>query len=436
MRLRLFGKFLLAFWLTLIVMNLGTWLFYAANRTPHGRITTRAANPLLTLLAHTLERQGPIEADKARQLLQPMFRDRITIARETALTDPEPGDRMHMIRRATAPDGRTYILAYRYQTRFEPGPFAMPEGMLLILIVAGLLFSMALAHYVTRPLVALREGFNRIAQGDLKVRIQERVGRKGDEIADLALEFDSMAARLSQLVTARDRLLHDVSHELRSPLTRLQLAIGLARQDPRRTEDSLDRIDREARKLDEMVHELLALARAESGVDDDNDYFDPVALAASVIADARFEAQCTGNRIAFTPPVLAEECRPSVRGSAKLIWRAIENVVRNAVRFSPAGGLITVRVDLVESPLCYRFTIMDEGPGADAETIDTLFEPFVRADRAGIGLGLAIAKRAVLAHRGSINASNRPEGGFMVEIEIPAVTADPTTSAGLARPRA
>jgi two-component system OmpR family sensor kinase len=231
-----------------------------------------------------------------------------------------------------------------------------------------------------------------------------------------------MAVRLRQLITARDRLLNDVSHELRSPLTRLQLAIGLARQDPARTEDSLDRIDREARRLDAMVHELLALARVESGAADEvNEYFDPLAVVESVVSDAQFEAQMGSRSITVAMPGLEEQRRPSVRGSAELVRRAIENVVRNALRFSPTGGTVEVVVDIDQDPLRYRFAVADEGAGADAAALGKLFDPFVRGDPEGIGLGLAIAKRAILAHGGEIFARNRAEGGFVVEIQIPAV---------------
>jgi two-component system OmpR family sensor kinase len=231
-----------------------------------------------------------------------------------------------------------------------------------------------------------------------------------------------MAVRLRQLITARDRLLNDVSHELRSPLTRLQLAIGLARQDPSRTEDSLDRIDREARKLDAMVHELLALSRAESGAAEEvNEYFDPIAVVESVVSDAQFEAQMGGRSISVAMPGVEEPLRPSVRGSAELVRRAIENVVRNALRFSPAGGAVEVVVGIERDPLRYRFAVADEGAGADAAALGKLFDPFVRGDPAGVGLGLAIARRAILAHGGEISARNRAEGGFVVEIEIPAV---------------
>lgn len=424
MRIGLFYRILLAFWFTLLVVSLGLWLLIAVNRSPEARVVTRAAEPILTLLARTVETAGPAEAEHEVRLLEPRFRDRISITPQTVKAPPR-SDKTRMVRSATAPDGSFHVLAYRYPSQFQPGPFAIPMKVWLVNVAAGLLFSAALAFYLTRPVVVLREGLNRVAQGDLDVRLHDKVRGRSDEIADLARDFDFMTARLQQLMIARDRLLHDVSHELRSPLTRLQLAIGLARQDPRRTEDSLVRIEGEARKLEDLVHQLLALARAESGATDAADeYFDLIAVVESVVTDAQFEAQIGGKRVSFELPRLEEDQRLSVRGNAELIRRAIENVVRNALRFSPAGGAVQVTMDIDRTRLRYRCKVLDEGAGVDTGDLDQVFEPFVRGDSAGVGLGLSIAKRAVLAHGGEITVQNRPGGGFMVEIVLPALAHD------------
>jgi len=420
MRIGLFGKILVAFWLVLFLMGQGLWFLYAQERgflPSEERTAARVMPPLLTLLAERVKTTGVTEARREILLLPATFRDNITIA-------PVPAgatlkiDGLQFTSGAFAPDGREYRIVYTM-----PGKLAsslnIPNNVWLVSAVAGLLFSAALAHYLSRPLIVLREGFNRLANGDLEVRLCPEI-RGGDEIADLARDFDVMAARLGQLLTARDRLLHDVSHELRSPLTRLQQAIGLARQDPQRTQDLLDRVDREARKLDAMVHELLALARAESGVDE-GEYFDPITVAESVISDAEFEAQMRGRHIRTDIPQLDEHCRPSVRGNAELVRRAIENVVRNAVRFAPADSAVHVSIELIQAPLRYRFNVTDVGNGVDSDTLKKLFDPFVRGDTRGIGLGLAIAKRAIVAQGGVITARNRDTGGLVVEIELPAV---------------
>ena len=424
MRARLFWKILFAFWLTFICIILGLWFLFVANsdapRSREQANAERIAPPVLALLAHTVETEGLSGYGAAHRSLPPAVIDHIGIA---VMDGALPGSADHrtalLARKAIAPDGHPYRLFYHYELPRPFGLLDLPWQLLLVIAIASSLFSVFLAWYLTRPIKLLRDGFNRMAQGDLDVRLEHRVGRRRDEIADLAKHFDQMAVRLGQLVTTRDRLLHDVSHELRSPLSRLQLAIGLARQDPQRLEGSLDRIEHEATRLDALVRELLILARAESGADQIDEYFDPVAALESVLADASFEAQAKGTRIEVTLPEMASEDRPSVKGSAELFCRAIENVLRNALRFSPENGVVDVRIDFEAASQTYRFRIGDQGPGVSPADFKTLFDPFVRADRAGFGLGLAIAERAVNAHDGTIAARNKPSGGLLVEVTVP-----------------
>lgn len=423
MRLGLFGKILLAFWLTLLVMSQGLWLIYASE---HGlwrageQDEARIGPPVLALLARRVETDGAAEAERDLRLLPARLADNIHIAPSSTSVAAGRGA-LRVSRQATAPDGRAYVLTYLPPG--SRGSFDIPVSTLVVMAIGGLVFSVALAVYLGRPLARLREGLRRVARGDLDARLEDKLGRRGDEIADLARDFDVMTERLRQLLTARDRLLNDVSHELRSPITRLQLAIGLARQDPGRVADSLDRIEREACRLEAMVQELLTLARAETGAAErELEYFDPVALVERVVADARFEAQARGASVALTIPDIEEDLRPSVGGGAELIHRAVENVVRNAVRFSPAGGLVQVEVRLLDRPPRYAICVRDEGPGADPKALDRLFEPFVRGDAAGVGLGLSIAQRAVRAHGGTIAARNGGTRGLIVEVELPAAS--------------
>ena len=236
------------------------------------------------------------------------------------------------------------------------------------------------------------------------------MGRRRDEIADLAHDFDKMAIRLEELVAARDRLLADVSHELRTPLARLNLAIGLARQDPAKLATSLDRISGEAAKLDEMVGELLTLAKLESGQAKGEDYFNFAEIVKAVVQDARYEAQGKGVDVQIDIEPADENFEWIALGSGKLISRAIENIVRNAVRYSSEGG--KVRAVLRRDGATYNLKVTDEGPGIPDEAMAALFMPFgVSADGFGFGLGLAIAQRAVAVHGGSIAARNlKPKG--------------------------
>src|SRR5690606_29302852 len=207
----------------------------------------------------------------------------------------------------------------------------------------------------------MRSAVRRVANGDLETRIGERLGARRDELADLGRDFDAMTAQLQALIGAQQRLLHDVSHELRSPLARLQAAVGLAQQDPGRAGSMLERIEREARRLDELVGEVLALARAESGRETGaRAPLDIDELLAEVADDASFEAQTLGRSVRFTgaaPGTL-------IVGHAELLHRAFDNVVRNALRHTAPGSAVEIgsgfRGDMIE------IRIEDRGPGLPA----------------------------------------------------------------------
>jgi two-component system OmpR family sensor kinase len=205
---------------------------------------------------------------------------------------------------------------------------------------------------------------------------------------------------------------------LRSPLARLHLAIDLARQSPEKTAQSLERIRREADKLEEMVGEILALSKLESGVRTADEYFFVSEVARMVVDDARFEAQEKGVEIDL---VLGAGREAMMHGSGKLISRAIENVVRNALRFSRKGDRVTVELD--SNAAGTNLLIRDHGPGVEADQLQLLFEPFVQVGTnhgQGYGLGLAIAKRAVIAHGGAIKAARNPDSGLAITIWLPA----------------
>lgn len=289
----------------------------------------------------------------------------------------------------------------------------------LIHILSGLLVSLlsaaGLAWYIAKPIRQLRSAFEATAQGNLEVRIGQRMGRRRDELADLGQDFDRMTDRLRSLMEGQRRLLHDVSHELRSPLARLHAAIGLVRQQPERLDDSLHRIERESDRMNRLVGELLTLSRLDANVGIAVESVDLAELLNDLLGDARFEAEARQVRVEAS--ALPER---RVRANGELLHRAIENVLRNALRFSPAGGLVRLAVSTPEPARC-RIAIVDQGPGVPEEQREAIFTPFVRGDRPGdgYGLGLAIAHRVVVAAHGRIYAENRPEGGLMVIIELP-----------------
>ncbi len=331
---------------------------------------------------------------------------------------PRPGD--------GAPGGNPVF-------RFDPGPGPMgPDGPrgrfqpltpfipLAAALAASLLFAALLAWYFSRPIRSLRQAFEAASQGDLAPRFADAAAGRGDELTDLGRDFDRMTARLRSLMDGQRRLLHDVSHELRSPLARLQAAIGLAHQNPARMASSFERIERESVRMDKLVDELLTLSRLEAGaLSGSREEIDVAELLHGIVGDAQFEAAAQGRTVTArgTADVV-------LLGQPDLLARAIENVVRNAIKHSPEGETIVVESLAQEGTLHVR--VLDRGPGVAEQDLKTIFEPFFRSsgtekDVEGHGLGLAIARQVVQQHGGTIGAVNRDGGGLCVEIAVPLV---------------
>lgn len=288
-----------------------------------------------------------------------------------------------------------------------------------VVVVVGVL-CWWLSRWLTSPMRSLRVAARSLAEGDLSVRVDSRVSRRADEIGQLARDFDTMAGRLEHQVDAQKQLLRDVSHELRSPLARLGVALELARA---RAGDGagghLDRVELEAGRLDDLIGRLLALVRLEAGEHGgDAGPLDLAALVRAVAADADFEARAGGRSVTVEAP----ETLP-YNGVAELLRSALENVVRNAVRFTREGTAVEVRVG--SDGQAVAVTVADRGPGVPDDALESIFEPFSRVEDArergagGAGLGLAIAAHAVRLHGGSVTARNRDGGGLVVEIRVP-----------------
>ncbi|WP_347986567.1 ATP-binding protein [Methylomonas sp. AM2-LC] len=298
-----------------------------------------------------------------------------------------------------------------------PGP---PSPLLPILsgIVASLVFSFALAWYFAKPIRQLRLAIASLAAGNLKVRVADAMGKRRDELSALGHDFDRMAEKIYSLLNAQQRLLHDVSHELRSPLARIQAAIGLVQQQPDKLQTSLVRIEREAQRISDLVGELLVLSRLEAGISGgDKQEFDLGALLDDIVADVRFEAELRQVHICAEG---TEEIMVTAWG--ELLHRAIENVLRNAVQHCKAGGEVCLKSNFDSKSRCWRLLIEDQGSGVPEQDLTEIFQPFYRSHSSkkpdGIGLGLAIAQQALLVHEGKIKATNRPEGGLQVAMEI------------------
>lgn len=292
-------------------------------------------------------------------------------------------------------------------------------------LIVSFISSFLLAWHFSKPVRLLRKAFKSIAQGDLNTRISPEIGWRRDEIADLGHDFDHMASQLQNLMTSQRRLLHDVSHELRSPLARLQVSIGLARQQPEQTQATLERIEHEAERLNELVGEVLTLSRLEAGVATSTDeYVDVLELLDTVVDDARFEASALKRSVVLHS---SDDASLIIPAHGELLYRALENVVRNALYHTPPETTVTVTAYQNKVTNTLHITVDDQGGGVPFDEIELIFEPFQRSGKGkheyqGYGLGLAIARRAIDSHHGSIRANNRPEGGLRISIELPLQT--------------
>ena len=312
-------------------------------------------------------------------------------------------------------------------------PLKPPLLHLLAGTIVSLIFAALLAAYVARPVRRLRQALQAGASGQLTPGLAESMGRRRDELADLCRDFDRMARHIDQLMQGQRRLMHDVSHEMRSPLARLSAIVGLVRQQPERLEDCLSLLEHESARMDRLVSELLTLSRLESGMaEPGNEVIDLAEILADVVSDAAPEAEQSSCRIE-----LDTRGEALVRGDAEMLHRVFDNLLRNALAYAAGGGWIGIGTELMEKEILV--CVEDRGPGVISADLGRLFEPFFRssqvAGKTGHGLGLAIAQQIVVNHHGSIAAENRPEGGLRLIVRLPRVAPEtwPATNASPAR---
>ncbi|HEV7441463.1 MAG TPA: ATP-binding protein, partial [Steroidobacteraceae bacterium] len=330
------------------------------------------------------------------------------------------------------PDAKTYHVIVG-PLRAGPhlfGELEMPAvstATLLIALVVSAVVCFFLARYLVLPVDQLRRATRQIASGDLDVRVSPKLKGRHDELGLLASDLDTMSERVRNLLELKQQLLRDVSHELRSPLARLQLALSLARREEGSgVERHLARIGCEADRLEELIARTLKLARLERPMQGiERTQVDVAELLTNIVADVAIEADAHGCSVAL------ETARPlEVNGDPELLRSALENVIRNAVRYAPAGSKVGIdarrgdgrRIEVI---------VRDHGPGVPEKDLELIFEPFYRVDAArnravgGDGLGLAIAARAVAIHGGTIQARNLGSGGLAVQLSLPALEAAP-----------
>lgn len=456
----LFAKLFLGFWLTSLVVALGAHLItrhayeqargqerHAALREWRQQQATAAQAILVARgdaamrewLAPFLRRGGPFgrlhlvtatgEALAGRPLPPPLLDAFAARSPEVVQFEHEDGTFV----RLTAPGAPERWLVWappRHASRPHGGAllfgrnWRLPPELALTRLGLALLVSGAvcygLARHFSQPVKALRAASAAVSGGDLNARVPASVTARGDELGRLAEDFNRMAEAIARMVESRSQLLRDVSHELRSPLARLQIALELARKRSHgAAAQELDRIEAEAARLDTLIAQVLTLARLENAAGTlARESFDLAALLDAVVRDAAFEAEAKNIRIAWTRPT---ECR--VHGDPNLLRSACENVVRNAVLHSPVATQVAVALETM--PTEHRIRVDDAGPGVPGAQLESIFEPFVRGDvartpgNAGTGLGLAIARRAITKHGGTIEARNGARGGLEVVIRLP-----------------
>ena len=333
-------------------------------------------------------------------------------------------------------DGDVHFLI-RLPERMRPGGNRQFIGILLRLVLPLCLLGAMTAliyRHIMRPLRNLELATRKLALGDFDVAVRPALGKRNDELAALAENFDHMTRRLGLMMVRQRHLLADLSHELRTPLARLELAIeGFAQgADGGKLHE---RVARETAQMRQLVEDTLTLAR----LDDEQPEFtaEPVALGdllAAIATDVEYEFPCRQIHLVTPPEVFP------IMSSPRALGQAFENIIRNAMRHSPPGGDVFVEVDPLEPPAAgYKISVRDQGPGVDESLLEAIFKPFFRTeqepDAGGFGLGLALARRQLEAVGGSVRAYNGEESGLVVAAEVPDSGAAPAQSATITQLR-
>ena len=443
----LYLKIFIWFWLAMIIINVVLFAAFALTRPTPTRRSWRdlaQTGPNAQRAAEVYEQSGPGALRAALQATEKASGVSATFFDETGTelsggTVPQKAQELSakatetrdiefnfdvegtlVARPVVSAQGQRYIyVAHIPRPPFQPSFQTLGMRLLVVLVIGGI-FCFWLARYLTTPVLKLRTTTNELAGGNLGARVSTKLAKRRDEIGQLGRDFNAMAERLESMVKAQQRLLGDISHELRSPLARLGVALGLARQrSGAEANGALDRIERESDNINEMISQLLTLTRLESGTDGRRrTEVDLSALVREVAEDADFEARSVNRAVQV---VSSDNC--SINGVEELLRSAVENVVRNAVRYTPEGTAVEVALSKQNGHAV--ISVRDRGKGVPEDALEKIFRPFYRTEDArdrqsggGTGLGLAITERAVRMHGGSVQATNAADGGLSIEMRL------------------
>ncbi|SED67633.1 sensor histidine kinase [Pseudomonas kilonensis] len=432
----LFWRILASFWLAIaLVAGLSLLMGHMLNQDAWILSRHPGLNTLAAEWTQTYESQGEEAAQDILQQRKRQYRIDVQVLNESG--DPvvrgtfppraaafEARQKRLPWRRLTdeftsAKTGDTYLFIYRIPhpelDAWHRESLLLPLSALGIALVVLTLFSLLVTFSITRPLSRLRGAVHDLGQATYQQNSLAKLANRRDEFGVLATDFNRMGARLQSLITSQRQLLRDVSHELRSPLARLRIALALAeRASPEEREKLWPRLTRECDRLEALISEILVLAR----VDADNASAEEVELN-GLLVTLQKDAQLASPEQTVQ---LETEADLTLKGWPTMIERAVDNLLRNAQRFNPAGQSIEMRAARQGERI--MISVRDHGPGVEAEHLGQLAEPFYRAPgqtAAGHGLGLAIARRAAERHGGTLVLGNHPGGGFIATLELPLV---------------